>query len=284
MKPPGWRDLVVAGVLVAGMLALGGSILGFSARSMLLARESRSWPTVQGVVVAAGLDEGRARVATAYEVDGVSHRTERVGFDVFDQPGGRGTSEAILARYPVGAQVGVHVRPGDPTRAVLEPGDTYPFVMPMVLGGLLFAGGLLTAAQVVARARGRPWRPSVADRVRLGAALVTGAITLALVVAVADPAAQDVFDEAFGPWLPAGVSGGEVATVGIALAALPLPFAAWHTMNAMVLSGRPTPYVIPFLAWYGGPGRASAIRALLGFTWFVGLIIGWIAFAAWRGV
>ena len=94
-----------------------------------LANDSATWPTADGVVVTAevverssrGGDEFEPRIAYAYVVTGrpyTGHVVRSGGFEY----GNRARAEAKLAEYPVGSAVTVRYDPGDPGRAVLEPG------------------------------------------------------------------------------------------------------------------------------------------------------------------
>lgn len=276
-----WWDVLVAVVMLGGMAAAGLSMVGYSARSAWLARESVGWPTVPGVVVAAGERGGRVRVTTAYTVDGQAQQTERIGFDLFDQPGGRGRHDTLRARYPVGAPVTVYVRPGVPSHAVLEPGDVYPFVMPGLLGALLTAGAVFIGWTAWRRSRGAPPLGPVA-RERLLIALLAGGFAASMAVPLADPAADETFQRAFGPFLPGWLPAWVVVLALVAAALGPVPWALRDGLIATVLVG--SPWRVPLAAIVPGPARAPARRSLIGCGWVLGAFFGWLAFAAWRGV
>lgn len=91
-----------------------------------LARDSKTWPIASGVVLTAEVTEDGGRRTTykphvtyAYTVNGASYvgHVVRAG-----DSGSRVGAEVLLGQLPSGSIVTVHYDPGEPSRAVLEPG------------------------------------------------------------------------------------------------------------------------------------------------------------------
>jgi hypothetical protein len=103
--------------------AVAFGLLGWFYSSYRMAQRAREWPVAHGSVVstAAEVDEGTTTIEIAYEfqVGGVTHRGRRLRFG-----GGpyyrQRTVDAILARYPKGAQVQVLYDPAKPDNCALE--------------------------------------------------------------------------------------------------------------------------------------------------------------------
>lgn len=292
-----WRDLVIGGVASAAFAAFGGWILWWSVGMAALSRASVDWPTAPGVVVASWLDtEGEAtpRVTYRWEVAGVPHESQQLGFDVFDKPGGRGLARTRVARYPVGAAVTVYVDPADPGRAVLEPGDVSPFLLPMLFGTLFSTGGALMAWRTARHVTGGgPLVLSPEARVRavgIGTTVLLGA---ALVLVSFDSAVQEVQGAAVGAWRPLGLSPTALFLLIQAVLFLPAP---WFGVHLAALLTRRNEVGRPVVgAWglvgaalearrQGGPLAWSATVALLGLAYALAVMGGWIAFASWRGI
>lgn len=132
----------------------------------------------------------------------------------------------------------------------------------MLLGSVLFAGGLLLGARTVSAARGHRWVLSPEARARWMIGGVAVALLSAIGVSLLDPAALDVFERAFGPWLTGSLWG----RLGVAAAGL-LAVGPLARVAALALFGRPI-------------GVRDLV--LTGACLFA-CMAGWIAFAAWRG-
>ncbi len=164
-------------VFVAGLAGLAscGNRLRASIAEAENMKGSERWPTTPGQVLRSDVDEvehgqGTRRyrswevsLAYGYEVDGVSHQSQRVRLAAEGEriSGGGETSyplafpdqdeaEAFSARYPVGARLTVHHHPTRHDIACLVPGDPNAFeAFPMefmavgVYGIVLVAGAYL---------------------------------------------------------------------------------------------------------------------------------------------
>ena len=122
----------------------GAGILFFGIRNFNRARESITWPTIEGHVIRSEMTWGsshdsttyKAEVLYNYQLSSVTYSSNRVGFGDY---GSSDSSHArtILNRYPTGISVQVHYNPKSPELSVLETGvHGATYFLP--LGGLLF--------------------------------------------------------------------------------------------------------------------------------------------------
>jgi hypothetical protein len=278
-------DLLIGTLATLVFVGSGLAILGFCGRSIGQSISSASWPTVPGQVHTSELRETKVLVRYSYEVEGQRHEATRIGFDVFDKPGGRGRRETVLARYPVGAKVDVHVRPGSPKQAVLETGDVAPFLMPSVFGLMFLGFGLHFGRMTALRGKGAPTGMPI-DRARR---VVSIAISIALALMFAglafDGATQEVVQAAFGPWIPAAVPAWITTLLFIVGFTAWLPVLIWHGVILVGNGVRPKPLAIVQAAVSGPPQvRQTARWAVGALLYFVVICSAWIAFASWRGV
>jgi Protein of unknown function (DUF3592) len=123
------------GVIVGSVfLAIAVAVLVWDVGMLRLAYISRGWPTTEGTVTYSHVESSGLRswldFNYTYQVEGVSHTSGQVSFDLGDGPGGGGSLEKIVERYPEGHRVTVYFDPARPQRAILEPGDYEPFVAP----------------------------------------------------------------------------------------------------------------------------------------------------------
>lgn len=138
--------------LVPGVLA---PVLTFwlAARAEAKIREARHWPIARARVVEAKINRnskgGRwATVRYAYEVRGARHQSSRLSFVQTNLTGPQ--ADAVLARYPAGAEVEVRYDPQRPAYAVLEPtGD----VRTLRFAGVFIGAAFLIVAAILLFAR-----------------------------------------------------------------------------------------------------------------------------------
>jgi hypothetical protein len=134
-------------LVVIGLYGLVNAILDWR-RGVRVA----AWPTIPGVVKAAGVKQGRsgasdmghgnnpkttvyrAAIAYAYEVDGVPVQGTRVQFGAAKNERVKAAAQDAVARYTPGQTVQVHYNPERPGESALEPG-----IAPFWRKRLLFA-------------------------------------------------------------------------------------------------------------------------------------------------
>jgi hypothetical protein len=136
------------------LLFIGLVILLFALADVLRTRASADWPATAGTVVRSTLEATapqangpsrraawRAAIRYHYTVEGASHSGQRVSF-ASPGPLERAAAEALLQRYPVGADVRVFYRPDAPAESVLEPGlSGFPWLS-LSLAGLFCLAGI----------------------------------------------------------------------------------------------------------------------------------------------
>ncbi|WGM48922.1 hypothetical protein KOAAANKH_03836 [Brevundimonas sp. NIBR10] len=138
---PGLPILLFA--VIPGVLA---PILTFwmASRAEAKIRAARHWPIVRARIVESRINRnskgGRwATVRYAYEVQGAQHQSTRLSFVQTNLTGEQ--ADAVLTRYPSGAEIEARYDPDKPGYAVLEPtGDVRT---------LRFAGVFVGAAFLV---------------------------------------------------------------------------------------------------------------------------------------
>jgi hypothetical protein len=136
-------------------LALGGYFLllglvlaGFSAFHLRRAIRSRHWPSTEGRVTEARLEEdsdGQFSVAVSYryQVDGQTHRGSE---DVKHWRPTRESAQMIARKFPPGEPLVVFYDPEKPSVAVLRPGRTAGPVMLLLLSCAIGGVGLFFMA------------------------------------------------------------------------------------------------------------------------------------------
>jgi hypothetical protein len=80
-------------------------------------------------------------VRYAYDVGGNSHSADKIAFKVFLNMT-QLQAQTVLDKYPVGAAVGVHYQPSDPSQSVLETGVQSTMVQ-LIVGVIFLPLGLL---------------------------------------------------------------------------------------------------------------------------------------------
>lgn len=110
-----WAETWVPGSI--GLL-LTGVPLAYSLRELCLGFAAYTWPKVPAKVVSSQVVvrrqrarylSGQARITYTYEVDGVKETCERIKFGQFIEAN-LGIAEALVRKYPIGAQATVRVK------------------------------------------------------------------------------------------------------------------------------------------------------------------------------
>ncbi len=130
-------------IVVVPMLAVPGFLFWRISVAQQLLAASANWPTVPATITESRFGTNApnadwAVVRYRYAVDGQDYISSRVAFVGVIKD--RAKAEAMLARYPLGAQVTAYVRPGQSNYAVLErTADTGTLrAAALGLGGMFF--------------------------------------------------------------------------------------------------------------------------------------------------
>ena len=113
------RAKLVLGAFCGAFLLLGLLAAIDTVGDVHSALAAESWPTVEGQVVLSRRHQGRTRLRDfeyRYTVDGTEYASHRAAFVRVPYV------DPLHAAYPSGSRVTVHYDPGDPARAVIEPG------------------------------------------------------------------------------------------------------------------------------------------------------------------
>lgn len=143
--------LVLTGL---SLVLIGSVFVWLLGRSFLRAQEMRSWPEVECVIIASGLEERRndenspieyrLNVVFGYEWAGEARTGDRLTLRGSPWSSKRALSDQRAAELPVGMTTTCRVNPADPEVAVLKPDSLAPgysiwFPLLFVIGGLLMA-------------------------------------------------------------------------------------------------------------------------------------------------
>jgi hypothetical protein len=124
--------------------------------TMRAARESLTWPAVDGRVIRTSIQTERSSrdsatagsvtyrpvVVYAFSVNGATHEGQRVSFGEY-ATADEADARRVVEEYSVGRTVRVYYQPDDPGQAVLRPGlDGVPWFF-LVIGGVFVLMGLL---------------------------------------------------------------------------------------------------------------------------------------------
>ena len=145
---------IFSGLVVVG-LVLGGVWLSYiGLGQLMLAHASKTWPSVTGTIVSAGVKTAgtgqnysrKVFVQYRYTVEGSNHSNDRMVFSPtpnFKVDGtiasARDTAIKELATRPGGSEITVYYDPEDPRNAVLLPGGTWFFLLYVFGSVLMFA-------------------------------------------------------------------------------------------------------------------------------------------------
>jgi len=125
-------DMSIAGIIAVTFVAVGAIGLAWAVIQVFDARYSAHWPKTVATVTHSWVsrEEGSegemfgANVTYRYYVDGKEIIGNRIRIGGRVSQSWRGSSERLVAKYPVGRGVTIAYHPDDPTRGVLEPGST----------------------------------------------------------------------------------------------------------------------------------------------------------------
>ena len=141
-------QVLLVWILSGSIAALGGGTIAASTWNWLMARSSRSWPSVMGRITASGFSDvkdkhGRTvsykiELTYVYEVNAVEYQSRRHRFGSARV----GWEEAgdFVDAHPPGTPVKVHYRPANPATATLDTElPTSHLVHRVFIGAITFA-------------------------------------------------------------------------------------------------------------------------------------------------
>jgi len=153
-----WMTYVIPLFLGGVFAVIGIALLVFGQRERQKAKATEKWPTVNGNIVSARIDQqtrtersqGRTYTRTtytpvveyAYEAGGKPFQGNRI-FPGSNMSYDLNTAQGILNRYQPGQATTVHYDPADPAQAVLET-KTKGSVVFMIIGGVCLVLGLVS--------------------------------------------------------------------------------------------------------------------------------------------
>lgn len=141
--------MIIVGVaIVVGVIAL--LLLGVNRTAVTLG--SKSWPTVEGEIIASAYrpQDDDVQFRYRYSVHGTTREQTAMFLGGRWYPG-RGEArpqyfKRMLKEYPVGRTVTVHYNPEDPDQTYLLFDDMVSGIIPLVLAGMLFLIGIMILA------------------------------------------------------------------------------------------------------------------------------------------
>jgi len=134
-------------------LMIGGAIISFAIRMAAKARQSLSWPSIEGEISHSAVlyqtnttdrtaaPTWKADIAYRYKVGGRNYSSSRISILDFASSS-TSRAENIVSRYPDKSTVQVYYNPTDPSDSVLEPGSAGGVNVAYLVGGLFAAAGL----------------------------------------------------------------------------------------------------------------------------------------------
>jgi hypothetical protein len=288
-------ETTIAFLAGVGFLYAGIAIFVWDVEKLRQARDSQNWPRVEGRVIFSTVDhskdETKPHVEYTYTVAGALYTSRQISFDLFDDPGGRGLPESIVARYPVEKEGTVYYKPDEAGIAILEPGIYSPFLMPLVFGAIFFAGGSLILWRVfrpvTQKEKPDPHLDVTAKR-RMAATVAMSVLIYAIIVLTSlESAAQEIFIMAFGE-RPAGMPNLLFMLALQTLLYLPMPWVFWHGMRLAFQAhedGRR--YSVWYILTIGRRHthlRQSQWVCIAGLMYFFVICAAWIIYAAALGI
>ena len=136
MKTPASSDEIIFGPIVFGIILVALALPGISNRiavstRAMEARGAESWPSVEAVVRASGVEEiggwfvgssWMPRIDYAYTIDGTEHLGDRFSFNGPKDGLSEAEAAVVAGRFKIGDRIQVHADPKDPNRSTIVPG------------------------------------------------------------------------------------------------------------------------------------------------------------------
>jgi Protein of unknown function (DUF3592) len=135
-------------------IATGAVIISYAIRTAAKARQSPSWPSIEGEIAHSAVQQETNTTATGYsttykadisyryKVNGTNYSSTKVSH-VTLSTSATSRAQGIVQKYPDKSRVQVYYNPSDPSEAVLEPGNTDGIDVLYGLGGIFCAGGFI---------------------------------------------------------------------------------------------------------------------------------------------
>lgn len=135
--------------MIGVLFLMGGLLLfGWGAWVFMDAKNSTSWPTVDGRVLVSDVNTVTSRnsikytpkVEYEYELSSVLYRSKNIIFGAYEFSS-RSSAQHIVNSYPVGKTVTVYYKSNNYKTAVLKPGMDKSSFLGMAMGAFFLAAG-----------------------------------------------------------------------------------------------------------------------------------------------
>ena len=145
----------LAGAVIFPVIGIVIALFSYNAYATRM--ESKSWPTVGGVIVRSEIEAHNsnssgsktteavqyAKIAYQYEVGGQKHKGTRISLSSASN-----NAQQIVARYPKGKSVQVYYNPDKPKQAVLVPGGDGFNIVPYIFTTVFVLLGIFSATRL----------------------------------------------------------------------------------------------------------------------------------------
>ena len=147
-------NVIVPSLFSLAFVAIGGAIINYAVRTAAKARQSESWPSVEGEIAHSAVlyqtdaratdyrSAYKADISYRYKVNGRSYSSSNISHLDFSTSS-TGRAQSIVQQYPDKSTVQVYYNPSNPSEAVLEPGSAGGINLLYGIGGVFAAGGSL---------------------------------------------------------------------------------------------------------------------------------------------
>ena len=143
--------MITGHTFVGIVLAAGGFFfLSVLLTGLWLGVSSGRWPTTEGQILesrveldlksTSSIPSYRPRVRYRYRVNGKEYTSEKLTYKGYSTV--QEVVQEMVRPYRIGSSVQVHYHPRHPARAVLEPGTTRKYLIPILLAAGLMAAGI----------------------------------------------------------------------------------------------------------------------------------------------
>lgn len=138
-------------IFLSVFFLIGATIAGFGVRTVFQARESGSWPSVQGIILSSKVtsqsdSDGttyKPEVTYSYTVDGAKFTGNLIAYGLKGSSSSRGFAQYYDSKYPEGSAVPVAYDPASPQTSVLEPGVSKRAFILVAFGAIFAINALM---------------------------------------------------------------------------------------------------------------------------------------------